>query len=235
MENLPAFMYAAPIVCTLLTVGIYCRATKSPWAAIAIITAWAVLHSCLSLTGFYFITDEMPPRFALTILPPVAFIIVLLSTRAGKQYTDGLDMKWLTLLHVVRLPVELMLLGLYYHKGIPELMTFEGRNFDILSGITAPVIYYFGFVRKTVGRRALLAWNFICLGLLIHIVADAVLSAPFPFQQFAFDQPNIAVLYFPFVLLPCCIVPLVLWSHLAAIRQLVMHPSVEPRHSLDLK
>jgi hypothetical protein len=42
----------------------------------------------------------------------------------------------------------------------------------------------------------------------------------FPFQQFAFDQPNIAVLYFPFIWLPSCVVPLVLLSHLAAIRQL---------------
>jgi hypothetical protein len=38
---------------------------------------------------------------------------------------------------------------------------------------------------------------------------------------FAFDQPNIAVLYFPFNWLPSCIVPLVLLSHLAAIRQLL--------------
>jgi hypothetical protein len=60
----------------------------------------------------------------------------------------------------------------------------------------------------------------ICLGLLINIVSNAILSAPFPFQQFAFDQPNIAVLYFPFIWLPCCVVPLVLLSHLAAIRQL---------------
>ncbi|MGB8191236.1 MAG: hypothetical protein WCF67_04910 [Chitinophagaceae bacterium] len=235
MENLPALMYAAPILGTVLTVGIYCRATKSPKTAIVIIAAWLVLQACLSLNDFYLVTDVMPPRFALTLLPPVALIIALLSTRAGKQYTDGLDMKWLTLLHVVRLPVEIMLLALYYHKGIPELMTFEGRNFDILSGISAPVVYYFGFVRKTLGKRTLLAWNIICLGLLIHIVADAILAAPFPFQQFAFDQPNIAVLYFPFVFLPCCIVPLVLWSHLAAIRQLIMQPSFHPRHSLDLK
>lgn len=24
-------------------------------------------------------------------------------------------------------------------------MTFEGRNFDILSGLSAPLVYYFGF------------------------------------------------------------------------------------------
>ena len=99
-------------------------------------------------------------------------------------------------------------------------MTFEGRNFDILAGLTAPLVYYFGFIKPRLSRKTMLAWNFICLLLLINIIVNAVLSAPFPFQQFAFDQPNIAVLYFPFIWLPCCVVPLVLFAHLAAIRQL---------------
>ena len=68
----------------------------------------------------------------------------------------------------------------------------------------------------------IIAWNVICLALLFNIVFTAVFSVQSPFQQFAFDQPNIAVLYFPFIWLPCCIVPLVLLSHLAAIRQIVM-------------
>jgi hypothetical protein len=101
-------------------------------------------------------------------------------------------------------------------------MTFEGRNFDILSGITAPVIYYFVFIKKNMSRKALLLWNFICLGLLFNIVINAILSVPAPFQQFAFEQPAIAIQYFPFIWLPSVIVPLVLLSHLAAIRQLFL-------------
>jgi hypothetical protein len=73
-----------------------------------------------------------------------------------------------------------------------------------------------------------LLWNLVCLGLLLNIILNAVLSAPVPFQKFAFDQPNIAVLYFPFVWLPSCVVPLVLLSHLAAIRKLYINPAVEP-------
>jgi hypothetical protein len=99
-------------------------------------------------------------------------------------------------------------------------MTFEGRNFDIISGITAPIIYYFVFI-KSKSQSLLLLWNFVCLGLLINIVANAILSLPYPFQQFAFDQPNIGLFYFPFIFLPACIVPLVLLSHLASIRQLI--------------
>src|SRR4029078_4529517 len=106
-------------------------------------------------------------------------------------------------------------------KLVPSLMTFEGRNLDILSGITAPLVYYFGFVRKQMGRSLILIWNFICLALLLNIVITAILSAPFRFQKLAFDQPNIAILYFPFIWLASFIVPVVLLAHLTAIRKLI--------------
>ena len=122
---------------------------------------------------------------------------------------------------MVRIPVEIVLFLLYVNKAIPKLMSFEGRNFDILAGLTAPLVFYFVFISKQFSRKLFLAWNIICLGLLVNIVINAVLSAPFPFQQFGFEQPNIAILYFPFVWLPCCVVPLVLLSHLSVIRQLL--------------
>lgn len=103
-------------------------------------------------------------------------------------------------------------------------MTFEGRNFDIVAGLTAPIMAYYGYTRKALNRKIILIWNFICLGSLLNIVINAVLSAPFPFQQFAFDQPNVGVLYFPFVWLPCFIVPVVLLSHLVAIRKIILNP-----------
>jgi len=71
-------------------------------------------------------------------------------------------------------------------------------------------------------RYALLIWNFICLALLLNIVFNAILSVPGVFQKFAFDQPNLAILAFPFALLPSVLVPLVLFSHLASIRLILL-------------
>jgi cytochrome c biogenesis factor len=90
-----------------------------------------------------------------------------------------------------------------------------------LAGITAPVIYYFSFIKSKIGKRTMIIWNCICLILLINIVINAALSTPSVLQQFAFKQPNIAILYFPFNLLPAVIVPLVLLSHLVSIRQML--------------
>lgn len=221
MKNLPLYIPIVFIATSLLTVGFFYLATKNSKKSLLILFCWMALHTILGLQGFYTVTDEIPPRFALLLAPPLLFIIGLFITAPGRRFIDSLDIKMLTLLHVIRIPIELVLFGLAAKKAIPELMTFEGRNFDILSGITAPLVYYFVFVKKQPNKNLLLFWNFICLGLLVNIVINAVLSAPLPFQQFAFDQPNLALLYFPFIWLPCCVVPLVLLAHLASIRQLL--------------
>ncbi|SMO65333.1 hypothetical protein [Solitalea koreensis] len=221
MENLPLYVSIVFVLTTMLTVFIFYKAAHNSKMVLIILSAWLIPQGIISFTDFYTKTDSIPPRFALLVFPPVLFIILFFTTTKGRKFIDSLDVRILTILHVVRIPVEVVLLWLFLYKVIPQLMTFEGRNFDILSGLTAPVIYYFGYVKKQIGKTALLFWNILCLGLLFNIVINAVLSAPFPFQQFAFDQPNIAVLYFPFVWLPCCVVPLVLFSHLATIRQLL--------------
>ena len=194
-----------------------------------------IVQSIVSLTGFYTDTDDTPPKFVLLLAPPVLFIGFLFASRQGRKYIDGLSSRFLVLLHVIRFPVEVILFFLFIHHGIPKLMTFEGVNFDILSGLTAPVIYYFGFVKKKLPATVILLWNIGCLGLLVNIVVHAIFAAPFPFQKIAFDQPNIAVLYFPFTILPSVIVPIVLFCHLASIRQVINQKLTTRGGSLERK
>jgi hypothetical protein len=220
MEQIPNYLNIFFGLTTLFTIGIFYWAANQSKFTLIILLSWLILQFIIGTTGFYTITEGIPPRFLLLILPPFIFIIGLFSTTKGLLFVDRLNIRTLTMLHVVRIPVEFVLYGLYVYKTVPELMTFEGRNYDIISGLTAPIIYYLGFVKKQLNTKILLIWNFICLGLLFNIVVHAVLSAPFPFQLFAFEQPNIAVLYVPFNWLPSCIVPLVFLSHLASIRLL---------------
>ena len=99
-------------------------------------------------------------------------------------------------------------------------MTFEGRNFDILAGITAPIIVWMAFRKNQINRPLLITWNLVSLLLLLNIVITAILSIATPIQQFGFEQPNRAVLYFPYIWLPAIIFPIVLFTHLASIFQL---------------
>ncbi len=221
IPDLPMYLNIVFIATTLLSIFIFYKAANNSNATLIIIFGWALAQAVVAFSGFYTVTDTFPPRFALLAAPAVAFIILLFLLPAGRRWLDGLHLKTLTLLHIVRIPVELTLYWLFINKAIPEVMTFAGRNFDIIAGITAPLIYYIGFVSNQPRKTILIAWNLLCLGLLFNIVITAVLSAPSSFQQFGFAQPNIAILYFPFVWLPAVVVPLVLLAHLASLRKLV--------------
>jgi hypothetical protein len=189
------------------------------------LTLWLIIQAVLTLKNIYNSdTNTFPPKIILTgILPAILTIILLFTTSKGKRFIDSLPLKNFTYLNIVRIPIEIILFWLFLNKAIPELMTFEGRNFDILAGISAPIIAYFGLTKTKLSRQTILIWNFICLGLLLNIVVNALFSTPSPIQIFAFDQPNIAILNFPFSWLPTFIVPIVLLGHLTSIRQLMKY------------
>ncbi len=222
MENVPLYVSLIFGSTVLLAVFLFYRATAHSKTFLFVVPGWILLQSVIGLTGFYASTQGTPPRFLFLVLPPIVMIIVLFSTAKGRAFIDGLDIKKLTLFHIIRIPVEIVLLLLFTWKAVPKIMTFEGSNFDILSGISAPIVWYMVFVKQQLGKTFLLVWNFICLALLVNIVYHAILSVPTPFQHYGFEQPNIAILYFPFILLPACLVPMVLFAHLVSIRRQVV-------------
>lgn len=221
MENLSLITSIGFLITTAFSIYFLYKASKSKTIAL-ILVAWSVVQSLIAKSGFYLISDTIPPRFLLMVGPPILTILLIFVTKKGKEFIDKFDLQTLTILHVVRIPVELVLYSLFLQKLVPELMTFSGRNLDILSGISAILVYLLLTKKGKINTRLALIWNFICIGLLVNIVTNAILSAPFAFQQFAFEQPNIGVLQFPYNLLPSVIVPIIFFSHLISIRQLLV-------------
>ncbi len=220
MENLPIAISALFILTTALVLYLFYRAANRSRIVLFISLGWLLLQGLISCTGFYSVLS-MPPRFMLLPVPALIAVIILFVTKSGRKFIDGLDARWLTAVHISRIPVELVLLCLFIYGMVPRTMTFEGRNFDIFSGITAPFILWYGYVKHKMNRTIILVWNIICLLLLFNIVLIAIFALPLSIQQFGFEQPNVAVLYFPFVWLPCFVVPVVLLAHLACIRRLM--------------
>jgi len=221
MGELPVYISILFGLTAIVSVIWFYLAAKSK-TFLMIIIGWSIIQTILGISGFYQYTDAMPPRLMLfAVLPTLIFILFTFLTTSGKQFIEQINLKTLTYFHSVRLPVEIVLSLLFHNGVIPELLTFEGTNFDILSGISAPIVAYLSFRTAKENRMLLLIWNVICLLLLLNIIITSIFAFPFPFQQFAFDQPNIAMVYFPFNLLPAVVVPLVLFAHLAAIKRLM--------------
>jgi hypothetical protein len=220
MENIPTYinlLFGLTVIGTII--WFYFAAKSKTFLFVAI--GWTILQSILGLSGIYQETQTMPPRLMLFgIFPTFVFIAAIFLTAIGRKFIDDFNLQTLTYFHSIRIPVEFVL-SLLFHQGVVSVyMTFEGTNFDLFSGITAPIVGYLAFRRTNENKKLLLLWNIICLLLLLNVVITAVFAFPSPFQKLAFDQPNIAVLYFPFNLLPAVVVPTVLFGHLVAIRRL---------------
>jgi hypothetical protein len=184
--------------------------------------AWTSLQAFLGLRGIFLDTTSTPPNLmVLGVAPALAFILALFFSPRGRRFMDGLDLKTLTYFHMIRVPVEVILVLLLHQGLVAKQMTLEGTNFDLFSGITAPVVAILAFKAGKVNKTLLLGWNAVCLALLLNVVITAIFALPTSFQMLAFDQPNTAVLYFPYHLLPTVVVPAVLFAHLVAIRRLI--------------
>jgi hypothetical protein len=186
-----------------------------------ITVCWTLLQSAIGMSGFYHYTQSVPPRLLLFgVFPTLLAIAATFLTSRGQQLLDSMHLQRLTLFHTIRIPVELVLVMLYHNGLVSEYMTWEGTNFDLFSGVSAPVIGFLAFKNVSYNKKLLGWWNVICLMLLLNVVITAVFALPSPFQKLSFNQPNVAVLYAPYNLLPTVVVPLVLLAHLAAFRQL---------------
>jgi hypothetical protein len=205
-------------VLTLLFLLFFYWGTGRNKSVLTRVALWIALVSILAQSGFFQNTNTTPPRFVLVLAGNL--VLVLYALRALQK--SRIDLRIALGIHALRVPVELALYVLFLKGQVPEIMTFKGWNHDIWTGISAAVLLvamvFFNFQPS---KKLLLGWNIAGLLLLANIVVIAILAAPLPIQQLAFDQPNVAVLAFPYILLPSVIVPLVLVTHVVSIRQLL--------------
>ncbi|WP_439556624.1 hypothetical protein [Dyadobacter sp.] len=233
MDNLTPCISLIFGLIAFLTVFTFFQAAGSSGRFGLLLLSWIALQSCVSASGFYHHTDSTFPRLLIMVVPPVILVTWLFLARSGKALLDRMDLHLLTVIHVVRAPTEVVMYWLFICRVVPAELTFQGGNLDIIAGMTAPAIYYFGVLREKIKWQMLVCWNVLGLGLTISIVFKFIFSAAFLSESLAVHQPNITLLQFPFVFLPGIIVPVIICSHLAAIRLLVKSSSVNPKSKTD--
>jgi hypothetical protein len=121
-----------------------------------------------------------------------------------------------------RLPLELLMHRAYVEGIMPGQMSYSGRNFDIITGLTA-IVLAIALARYRVPRWVIGAWNVLGTVLLINILVIAVLSMPM-FHRFGMDRLNVWVADPPFVWLPAVLVLTALAGHLIIFRKLRLQP-----------
>jgi len=194
-------------------------------AFLILMALWVVAVIGDAASGHLGQWSRRPPPFAILL----AFIIVLgvLISRSefGDRLARGIPLAYLVGIQAFRLPLELIMHRAYTEGVMPVQMSYSGRNFDIVTGITALVLGVL-MTRTSVPRGLVLAWNWIGLALLVNIVGVAVASTPL-FHYFGPDRLNTFVASPPYVLLPAVMV-LTAWAgHLVIFRALTAADRVE--------
>jgi hypothetical protein len=180
------------------------------------IIGWMSLISALSLTGFLNNFSTFPPRIIIVLIVPLIVMITVTFSSATREILAHIPAKNIVRLQVFRVFVEILLWMLVVQNLLPVQMSFEGRNFDVISGLTAPFAAYF----LVNNRAALIAWNFLTLALLINILGIAILSMPTPFRVFMNEPSNTIVTTFPYVWLPGLLVPMAYGLSFLSLRQI---------------
>ncbi|HZX58372.1 MAG TPA: hypothetical protein VFE54_06590, partial [Mucilaginibacter sp.] len=70
---------------------------------------WVAIQAALSLSGFYYLSRDVPPKLPLLVGPPTVLIIILFLVKKGRSFIDRLSIANLTLVHSVALLVETVL------------------------------------------------------------------------------------------------------------------------------
>jgi hypothetical protein len=197
------------------------RKTKVFLYTLAGFLTWFAFTGVLAANGFFMQFSAMPPRLPVMIVPPLVFIVALMMSGSFTQLLKLIPPSWLLYIQSFRIVMEIILWLTFLDNIIPIQMTFQGLNYDILVGLTAPVIAYFCFTRKKWSRRVAIMWNFFGLALLLNIVVISILSAPIPFRVFMNEPANTFVAELPFVWLPAFVVPVAYWMHILSLKQLL--------------
>lgn len=184
---------------------------------------WLAVTAVLAARGMLSDFTSMPPRLTPVLFGANAAALVLVLSPFGKRLVLATPLAWLLGIQVFRVGVELTL-ALLFHAGIvPLQMTFEGRNWDILVGLSALPMAWLA-AQGRLPPAALALWNVAGLGLLLNIVVISLLSLPTPLRAFPDGPANTIIASAPYVWLPALLVPVAFAGHLLVFRWLLAQP-----------
>lgn len=131
---------------------------------------WIVYVSIMAGSGF--LADfSLPPKMVVcVVLPALLLVAIFFSVKKSANVIAAFPIALTVYYQTFRIFVELLIWGLAKDRVGPDLVTFEGRNFDILAGLSAPIIGYLAYHKKVLSHKTVIAWNIVCLLLLANIV-----------------------------------------------------------------
>ncbi|WP_295996995.1 hypothetical protein [Rugamonas sp.] len=194
------------------------RRSALPLAVPLALVAWLLLSGALAADGWLAVWEARPPRLLLIPLLALAGVVVLHRSALLRGLIDAAPRHWPVAMQIFRIGVELSFLGLYLAGGAPRQVTFEGRNFDVLVGLTAPFVA-FAIRYWQLAPRSVIVWNALGLAILTNTIFTTLSSTPGPAHLDWPGLPFTGFGHWPFVWIPAFLAPLAIFLHVFSIRQ----------------
>ncbi len=190
------------------------------WSAGFFLMAWLGATGAAAINRFFMDFNSLPPKIGIAVLLPLIFAILLAFNSNVKKIVTAIPGSWIVGLQSFRIVMEIILWLLFINYALPEVMTFHGRNFDILAGLSAPFIACYCFRQGDEKPMLLAVWNITGLILLLNVLIHGLLSAPTMFQLFNTDPPNTIIARFPYIWLPTFVVTTAFFLHLITFQKI---------------
>jgi hypothetical protein len=166
--------------------------------------------------------NSFPPPMLVMIASVFVVSFAVGLSPFGRDAAVELSFAALVGLQGFRFPLELLM----HHAGnvgiMPVQLSYSGYNFDIVTGISALLIFALFKSGRPVSQSVLWAWNVWGSFCLVVIAIIAITTSPL-IRLFGDDPHNLNtwILYFPYVWLPVVLVTVAISSHVVITRKLM--------------
>lgn len=222
--EIPSFIYYSFLVLSVFIFLLFIREIRKAFpekkSYVIVLSIWFLVQYIAGKLGFFLTgVGELPPKIMFVVLPNFIFLLYLAFSDRGKDFALRFGLVMLTTLQSFRIILEIILWQLAEHRLLPIEMSFEGRNFDIIIGLSAPVIAYM-ISKGKISKQGIIVWNAAGLLIITNVVVHGMLSVP-GIEAIQTSIPNFIVSYAPFNLLPGVLVPIAYMLHILSLRKIL--------------
>lgn len=218
LQTISATFLALVTAMAAIVIGLFARHLNGivRIIAISVFIAWLLYVGIMGYAGVIGLSTPPGPLFL--VVPVILFMALFLTRNLDvRDFARSVPVTWLIGLQGFRIVVEWELHALYKVGLLPRMLTFEGANFDILMGLSAPLVAWL-YATGKIGVRAMRLWNWLGIVMLTNVFVRAFLTFPGPLHLLHTEVPNKAVGIFPFQFLAGFLAPLALYLHVLVLR-----------------
>jgi hypothetical protein len=185
------------------------------------LVTWLFYNTIMGYSGIL-ATYDLPPRFPLFLIFPIfAFTGIFIYKSKNAPWLQNINPSELVYFQSFRILVETLFIFSISEGILHKNVTLEGYNYDMLIGLSAPVIGVLAFKFKKLSLKAVLYWNYLGLLVLASVIFVFTSTTYFPkiygesekIMPLALTQP-------PYIFIAGILMPAAVFIHFLSIIQI---------------